>query len=112
MKVCPNGGIQLSILDGWWVEGYAQEQRLAIGAGEEYTIFIIKMMSRAAPFMTYWSKRSCFLLHALERRCREVAQSHEAVDCRLLPGFNTNRMFQDYVEKGYWPSCSVLRNLL
>jgi len=37
MKVCPNGGINLSILDGWWVEGYAQDNGWAIGAGEEYT---------------------------------------------------------------------------
>ena len=37
MKVCCNGGLNLSILDGWWVEGYAQDNGWAIGAGEEYT---------------------------------------------------------------------------
>ncbi|HEY2909870.1 MAG TPA: alpha-glucan family phosphorylase, partial [Gemmataceae bacterium] len=37
MKICCNGGLNLSILDGWWVEGYAQDNGWAIGAGEEYT---------------------------------------------------------------------------
>ena len=37
MKVCVNGGLNLSILDGWWVEGYDGRQRLGHRAGEEYT---------------------------------------------------------------------------
>src|SRR5260370_42358673 len=37
MKICCNGGINLSILDGWWVEGYAHNNGWAIGAGEGYT---------------------------------------------------------------------------
>src|SRR5579883_1293203 len=37
MKVVGNGGLNLSILDGWWVEGYDGDNGWAIGAGEEYT---------------------------------------------------------------------------
>src|SRR5439155_1587869 len=37
MKVCVNGGINMSILDGWWCEAYAGDNGWAIGAGEEYT---------------------------------------------------------------------------
>ena len=37
MKAAANGALNLSILDGWWVEGYAQDNGWAIGAGEEYT---------------------------------------------------------------------------
>jgi len=36
MKAPMNGGINLSVLDGWWCEGYRGRQRLGIGAGEEY----------------------------------------------------------------------------
>ncbi|MCK5172985.1 MAG: alpha-glucan family phosphorylase, partial [Planctomycetes bacterium] len=36
MKVPVNGGINLSVLDGWWCEGYQQDNGWAIGAGEEY----------------------------------------------------------------------------
>src|SRR5260370_38571188 len=37
MKICCNGGINMSILDGWWVEAYAHDNGWGIGAGEEYT---------------------------------------------------------------------------
>ncbi|NDJ61081.1 MAG: glycosyltransferase family 1 protein, partial [Chloroflexi bacterium] len=36
MKVIYNGGLNCSILDGWWDEGYAPEVGWAIGNGEEY----------------------------------------------------------------------------
>src|SRR5439155_22771721 len=36
MKICVNGGLNLSILDGWWVEGYAGDSGWADGAGEEH----------------------------------------------------------------------------
>ncbi|MDQ7034654.1 MAG: alpha-glucan family phosphorylase [Anaerolineae bacterium] len=36
MKGVYNGCLNLSILDGWWAEGYSSEVGWAIGAGEEY----------------------------------------------------------------------------
>ncbi len=36
MKAAVNGGINLSVLDGWWCEGYAPDCGWAIGSGEEY----------------------------------------------------------------------------
>jgi len=36
MKVLANGGINLSILDGWWCEGYQPNTGWAIGNGESY----------------------------------------------------------------------------
>jgi starch phosphorylase len=36
MKVIPNGGLNLSVLDGWWCEGYDTDTGWAIGAGEDY----------------------------------------------------------------------------
>jgi starch phosphorylase len=36
MKAAANGVLNVSILDGWWVEGYAPETGWAIGDGEEY----------------------------------------------------------------------------
>jgi starch phosphorylase len=37
MKAAVNGVLNLSILDGWWDEGYAEERGWKIGSGEEYT---------------------------------------------------------------------------
>ena len=36
MKVLGNGGLNLSVLDGWWDEGFRGEAGWAIGSGEEY----------------------------------------------------------------------------
>jgi len=36
MKVAVNGGMNVSILDGWWCEGFSPECGWAIGHGEEY----------------------------------------------------------------------------
>ena len=36
MKVLGNGGLNASILDGWWCEGYSPETGWAIGKGESY----------------------------------------------------------------------------
>ena len=35
-KVVLNGGLNLSILDGWWAEAYDGENGFAIGAGEAH----------------------------------------------------------------------------
>ena len=37
MKAAVNGGLNLSVLDGWWAEGYAPETAAGpIGSGEQY----------------------------------------------------------------------------
>jgi starch phosphorylase len=36
MKAAINGVLNVSILDGWWCEGYAEERGWRIGNGEEY----------------------------------------------------------------------------
>ncbi len=37
MKAAANGVLNVSILDGWWCEGYSPETGWAIGTGEEFT---------------------------------------------------------------------------
>ena len=36
MKAAVNGVLNLSVLDGWWCEGYSEERGWRIGNGEEY----------------------------------------------------------------------------
>ena len=37
MKAAVNGVLNVSILDGWWCEGYSKERGWCIGSGEEYS---------------------------------------------------------------------------
>jgi len=48
MKLLANGGLNLSILDGWWDEAYDREVGWAIGNGEEYG---------NPEYQTRWSRR-------------------------------------------------------
>ncbi len=36
MKAAANGGLNLSILDGWWCEGFREDRGWAVGNGEDY----------------------------------------------------------------------------
>lgn len=106
MKICPNGGINLSILDGWWVEGYAQDNGWAIGAGEEYTDLHYQddVESRAIYDLLEQEIVPSFYTRSsdgLPRAWLKVMKRSIATCC---PVFNTNRMVQDYVERAYWPS--------
>jgi starch phosphorylase len=106
MKVCCNGGLNLSILDGWWVEGYSQNNGWAIGAGEEYTDLNYQddVESRAIYDLLeqeivpqFYTRTSDGLPRAWLRLMKQSMST-------VCPVFNTNRMVQEYVEKFYWPS--------
>jgi starch phosphorylase len=106
MKVCCNGGINLSILDGWWVEGYNQTNGWAIGAGEEYTDLTYQddVESRAIYDLLEQEIVPLFYTRSsdgLPRGWLKVMKQSIGTCC---PVFNTNRMVQEYVEKCYWPS--------
>lgn len=106
MKVCSNGGLNLSILDGWWCEGYDGDNGWAIGAGEEYTDlnYQDEVESRAlyellekeiAPL--FYQRGADGLPRAWIRRMKRSITS-------LVPVFNTNRMVEEYLERCYLPS--------
>jgi starch phosphorylase len=106
MKVCCNGGINLSILDGWWVEGYQHDNGWAIGAGEEYTDLHYQddVESRAIYDLLeqeivplYYTRTSDGLPRGWLRMMKRTIATN-------VPVFNTNRQVQEYVEKCYWPS--------
>jgi starch phosphorylase len=113
MKICCNGGLNLSILDGWWVEGYAQDNGWAIGAGEEYTDLTYQddVESRAIYDLLeqeivplFWTRTSDGLPRGWLKMMKRSISS-------ICPFFNTNRMVQEYVEKCYWPSAQRFQML-
>jgi starch phosphorylase len=106
MKVCGNGGINLSILDGWWVEGYAQDNGWAIGAGEEYTDLHYQddVESRAIYDLLEQEIVPLFYTRSSDGLPRGWLKVMKRAMSTICPVFNTNRMMQDYVEKCYWPS--------
>jgi glycogen phosphorylase len=108
MKVCANGGLNLSVLDGWWVEGYSQTSPngWAIGAGEEYTDLTYQddVESRAIYDLLEQEIVPAFYTRSSDGLPRAWLRMMKASISTCCPFFNTNRMVQEYMEKCYWPS--------
>lgn len=110
-KVCPNGGVNFSVLDGWWVEGYAGadgENGWRIGRDTDYGDEKIQ---------DYYDVRS--LYEALERsivpRFYErdehgvplawtATMKRSLVSCTAR--YSSNRMVADYVRQYYLPAAA------
>jgi starch phosphorylase len=106
MKVCCNGGLNLSVLDGWWDEAYAQDNGWAIGAGEEYTDLPYQddVESRTIYDLLEQEIAPLFYTRSSDGLPRGWLNFMKRSISTVCPFFNTNRMVQEYVEKCYWPS--------
>ncbi len=106
MKICGNGGLNLSILDGWWVEGYDGDNGWAIGAGEEYTdlAYQDEVESRALLDLIEQDIVPAFYKRDANGLPREWIRRMKRSIMSLVPVFNTNRMVEQYTETCYVPS--------
>lgn len=106
MKAACNGGLNLSILDGWWVEGCTQDNGWAIGAGEEYTDLPYQddVESRAIYELLEQEIVSLFYNRSSDGVPRGWLRAMKRAISTNTPVFNTARMVQEYAEKCYAPS--------
>jgi len=106
MKAALNGVLNLSILDGWWVEGYGEDNGWAIGSGE---IYDDPMMQDAI--------ESEALYRLLEREISDTFYTRDRAGLprewiRMMKNalksagsyFTTHRMLLDYTTKYYIPA--------
>jgi glycogen phosphorylase len=106
MKVPVNGGLNMSILDGWWVEGYDGDNGWAIGAGEEYTDLTMQddVESRALYDLIEQDLVPLFYTRGSDGLPRGWIRRMKRSIMTLVPAFNTNRMVEEYAERCYIPS--------
>ncbi len=103
MKVIFNGGLNLSVLDGWWVEGYRPDVGWAIGSGEEYDNHDYQDEVEANAIYDLLEKEIAptFYDRGRDGIPREwVAKMKRSIKL-LSPAFNSNRMVQEYVDRSY-----------
>jgi starch phosphorylase len=105
MKVLANGGINCSILDGWWDEAYTPSVGWAIGSGEEYdspqdqdaieanALFDI-LEKEIAPL--FYDRATNGLPNGWIARMKSSMRN-------LCPIFNTHRMVGEYASRFYVP---------
>lgn len=106
MKAAANGALNLSVLDGWWAEGYDPALGFAIGSAQEYgdletqdaedaeSLYRLLENDVAA---TFYDRDAEGVPHAwIGRMKRSIA--------RLAPRFSTERMVRDYTIRAYLPA--------
>jgi len=113
MKAVANGALHMSILDGWWAEGYSPGGGWAIGAGEEYedTEYQDEIESRAMYELLEREVIPAFYERARDGTPREWIRMMKASMRRLCPIFNTHRMLEDYVDGFYVPAAVLHQNM-
>ena len=108
MKVCFNGGINMSTLDGWWDEAYNGENGWAIGAGEEYE----GDGKELADYQDSVESKAIYQLledhvvpkfynrgaDGIPKDWVEMMKTSMMTNCAV---YNTNRMVQEYTTKFY-----------
>jgi starch phosphorylase len=109
MKVLVNGGINLSELDGWWVEAYSPELGWALGDGEEHSDVDIQDVIEANALYEllerevipeFYQRDAQAIPKAWLNRIRESM-------AQLTPRFSATRTVCEYTEQLYLPAAEA-----
>ncbi|OGQ91795.1 MAG: alpha-glucan phosphorylase [Deltaproteobacteria bacterium RIFOXYA12_FULL_58_15] len=108
MKVVFNGGLNLSILDGWWCEGYDPSVGWAIGQGEQYQDHEHQDRVESEALYTLLEEEvvPTFYNRGRDGLPRDWIRMMKASMRELGPVFNTNRMVHEYASRFYLPADS------
>ena len=103
MKIIANGGLNFSVLDGWWDEGYNHEVGWKIGGREEYTD--LEYQDAVEANMLYKTLEKNIAVQFYKKEAdglpRDWIKKMKNSMSQLAPVFNTHRMVQQYTEKFY-----------
>lgn len=108
MKVLVNGGLNLSVLDGWWAEAYSPEVGWAIEANpptdatEAERLFQL-LEQEVVPL--FYQREGDGIPH------RWIARVRASLS-QLTARFSTNRMLREYIDGYYVPAALALASRL
>ena len=113
MKALANGSLNLSVLDGWWDEGYKSDYGWAIGKGEEYNDHQAQDDIESRDLYNLLEKEvvPLFYRRGNDELPRGWIEKMKAGLRDLVPVFNSHRMVQEYTDRFYLP-CSTRYNRL
>ena len=109
MKVLVNGGLNLSVLDGWWAEAYTPDVGWAIGDGAEHgedpawdradaEALYAALEDQIVP--EFYNRDANGIPAGWVRRMRESM-------ALLTPAFSANRTVREYTEEQYIPAATA-----
>jgi len=105
MKVLPNGGLNLSILDGWWVEGYEPGAGGRSARARSTRTSRTRTPSSRAPSTTCSRRTWCrSSTSAAPTGCPGMDPAHEAVDDAAHAAVRHEPHAVEYAERYYEPA--------
>jgi len=106
MKVAVNGGLNLSILDGWWAEGHNGENGWAIGSGQTHADLDYQDRSESESLYLLLEQvvAPMFYDRSADGLPREWIRRIKASLMTICPVFNTNRAAEEYTRLFYIPA--------
>lgn len=111
MKVLVNGGLNLSELDGWWVEAFTPEVGWALGDGKEHGDDPAWDAAEADALYGILEEKVVPEFYARDGKgipVAWVARIRESM-ARLTPYFSANRSVSEYTERFYIPAAGTYR---
>jgi starch phosphorylase len=99
MKAAANGALNLSVLDGWWVEGFDGTNGWGFGehttsdledAGTLYHLLESEVVPR------FYDRDDAGIPHGWTEMMKEAIAS-------IVPTFSAQRMVAEYAERAYLP---------
>ncbi len=114
MKAAINGALNLSILDGWWCEGYTPERGWRIGNGEEYTDHDYQdtVESQALYNVLENDVIPCFYDRSPSNTPLNWIQKMKASMKMAMADFCSLRMVSEYTQRFYLPASKNMKELL
>ncbi len=105
-KAALNGVINLSVLDGWWGEGYDGKNGWAITPhGPQYSLeYINKEESNELLDLLEYEVIPCYFDHNGQGYSSKWIERSKASMSSIIPRFNAQRMLRDYLQSYYAPA--------
>ena len=113
MKAALNGALNMSILDGWWCEGYRPDGGWVIGSGESYrdTDYQDLVESQAIYNLLENEVVPLFYTRSADNVPRAwVSRIKKSIEW-TTPQFNTDRMVSEYTRRFYNPAMARWKHL-
>jgi starch phosphorylase len=109
MKVLVNGGINLSELDGWWVEAYSPEVGWALGDGNEHgddPVWDAKEAEQLYNILEQQVVPEFYKRNGKGIPVAWISRMRESM-AQLTPRFSADRTVREYTEQHYLPAATA-----
>ena len=113
IKAAANGGLNISILDGWWCEGFRQTRGWAIGNGDIYDDHEYQDEIESQALFNTLENEVIPLFYERKRGnppLKWIAMMKEAMKMAIID-FSSDRMVREYSSRYYIPASKRFRQL-